>query len=557
MRLRHRNLHWHLLLLCIAAPALMTLGSVFASFWMGDADTMAHLREHVLPRALFNSLLLVLCVALLAGTLGVVLAWLTVACEFPLRRFFAWALFLPMAMPGYVMAFAFVGLFEHSGSVHNSLRAQWPGLDNWPNVFAFPSVVLVLSLVLYPYVYLLARSAFQTQAQRSLEVGQSLGLSPQQSFFRVALPMARPWIAGGVLLVAMETLADFGTVSVFNYDTMTTAVYKAWFSLFSLPAALRIAAVLLVFVLLLVVFERYTRRMRRYADNRSAPAHIQRQRLAPLRQSLALLLCTLVLLLAFILPAGQLLAWAIPKLSNELTTRFWSALLGTLTLAMLATSIVTSLALLLAFVGRMHPGPGVAVLVRLCTMGYALPGTVLAVGIFVPLAWLAQWLSANGVASGWLQGGLLVMMLGYSVRFMAVAFAPLETNLLRVTPSIDLAALSLGASGMQMLRRVHLPMMRSGLFTALVLVFVDVMKELPITLMTRPFGFNTLAVRIFEFTSEGMWERASLPALAIVVAGLLPVFLLVRSSNPLRKRASHVRAQSGNAPRAALVYSDG
>lgn len=550
MTLNWQGLRWQLLLLLIASPALMTLASVFASFFMGDADTMAHLRRYVLPDAILNSLALVVCVSLLAGFLGVMLAWLTAACEFPLRRFFSWALFLPMAVPGYVMAFALVGMFESNGSLHRSVLASWPELSWWPDVYAFPVVVLCLSLVLYPYVYLLARNAFQTRGQRSLEVGQSLGLSARQSFFRVALPMARPWIAGGILLVAMETLADFGAVSVFNFDTLTTTIYKAWFSLFSLPAALRIAAALLLFVLVLIMLERYTRRMQRYADNKSKSLLERRQKLSRLQQALALLACGVVLLCAFILPALQLLAWAMPQRAVELTPRFWSALTGTVWLATMAACIVTVLAVLLAFVARTRQGRLVPVLVRLCTMGYALPGSVLAVGVFVPVAAFAAWLASQGYPSSWLQGSLLVMMLGYSVRFMAVAYTPLENNLLRVTPSIDLAAQSLGVSGWRMHKRVHLPMLHSGLLTALVLVFVDVMKELPITLMTRPFGFNTLAVRIFEFTSEGQWQRAAMPALAIVGAGLLPVFLLIRGSeSSVSARADVVRA-----PQATLIY---
>ncbi|NNC55782.1 MAG: iron ABC transporter permease, partial [Pseudomonadales bacterium] len=336
------------MLLLIASPALITLASVFASFFMGDADTMAHLRRYVLPKVLINSLALVVCVSFVSGLLGVVLAWFTVACEFPLRRFFSWALFLPMAVPGYVMAFAFVGMLEPYGSLHRIALANWPALQWWPDVYAFPAVVLSLSLVLYPYVYLLARSAFQTRAQRSLEVGQSLGLSARQSFFRVALPMARPWIAGGVLLVAMETLADFGAVSVFNFDTLTTTIYKAWFSLFSLSAALRIAAALLLFVFVLVMLERYTRRMQRFADNKSKSLHHQRQKLSRWQQGLCLFVCSAVLLCAFLMPAIQLLVWAMPQRALDLTPRFWSSLVGTVSLASMASVLVTALAVLLA-----------------------------------------------------------------------------------------------------------------------------------------------------------------------------------------------------------------
>ena len=504
--------------------------SIVSSYGTDDQGALAHIIRYVLPNSLLNSLALTAGVCLLAGAIGVTLAWLTVSCEFPLRSFFAWVLFLPLAVPGYVMAFAFVGLFEYGGSLHGLLR-HYRADSGWLlNVYSYGAIVLVLALVLYPYVYLLARNAFQTLGQRSIEVGQSLGLSVRQSFFKVALPMARPWIAGGILLVAMETLADFGTVAVFNYDTLTTAIYQAWFSLFSLSAALKIAGILLLLVVVVTVLERHSRRQRQYAEGRNAARNTKRLQLGFGAQTAALLFCSLIFMLAFVLPLGQLLYWALPNLSQELTVRFWSYVSGTVLLATLAMFVVVSMAVALAFIARQKKGLVVTSAVRLATLGYALPGTVLAIGIFVPIGYVDHWLQSKGLSSGLLQGSLLVMMMAYSVRFLAVAYTPLENNLLRVTPSIDLASQSLGVAGMAMLRRVHLPLLGPGIVTAMVLVFVDVMKELPITLMTRPFGFNTLAVRVFELTSEGMWERAALPALAIVVVGFLPVYLLIRST---------------------------
>ncbi|NNL57067.1 MAG: iron ABC transporter permease, partial [Pseudomonadales bacterium] len=267
---------WRLALLLITLPTLLTLGSVVVSYGAGNSDALAHLVRYVLPGSLLNSLALTAGVCVAAAVIGVALAWLTVTCDFPLRGFFAWALFLPMAVPGYVMAFAFVGLFEYAGTLHSLLRHSWPELGWLGNVNAYPYVVLVLALVLYPYVYLLARNAFQTLGQRSIEAGQSLGLSVRQSFFKVALPLARPWIVGGVLLVAMETLADFGTVAVFNYDTLTTAIYQAWFSLFSIATALNIAGLLLLLVIVVIVLERYSRRQRRYAEQRNSAQRASR-----------------------------------------------------------------------------------------------------------------------------------------------------------------------------------------------------------------------------------------------------------------------------------------
>lgn len=518
---------WHFLLLLIALPVLITLFSLVAAFFNPDLETLSHLVRYVLPDTLLNTLLLVLGVCIASGLLGTSLAWLTAICDFPLRGFFSWALFLPMAIPGYVMAFAFVGLFEFAGPVQSLIRDSGFSSGWFPNVNSYAGVTLVLTLVLYPYIYLLAKNAFQTQGKRSLEVGQSLGLSPRQSFFKVAVPMARPWIVGGLLLVGMETLADFGTVAVFNYDTLTTAIYKSWFSLYSTSAALQLAAVLVLVVAVVVALEKRTRREQRYAQARNLAMRPHKIKLRGWNRLAAVALCGLTFVLAFVLPLYQLLAWSLPEFSVELTAELWSYAKGSLSLATIAVFIVVSLALSMAFIARLHEGMFSYIAVRLSTLGYALPGTVLAVALYVPITYIDHQLQALGVAANTLQGTLVVMMLAYSVRFMAVAYSPLEANFLRVTSSVDLASRSMGISGIKMLYRVHMPMLKTGLLTAIVLVFVDVMKELPITLMTRPFGFNTLAVRVFELTSEGLWERAALPAIVIVLAGLMPVILLI------------------------------
>lgn len=535
-----KPIFWHLFLLVMALPTLLALLGVVSALLQPDASVLSHLLQYVLPSAVTNTIMLVLGVGLVTTLLGVGLAWLTSVCEFPLRGFFVWALILPMAIPGYVMAFALVGTFEYTGPMQVFLRDVF-GSSRWfPNIYSYGGVVMALSLALYPYTYMIVRNAFQTQGRRSLEVGQSLGLSAWQSFWKVSLPMARPWIAGGTLLVVMETLADFGTVATFNYDTLTSAIYKSWFGLYSLPAALQVASVLLIFVVVITLLERKSRAAQRFSQSRSKQLAEHRMRLSKAHRWLALLFCTLVFTLGFVLPCVQLLWWAIPNIELELTGQFWAYVFGSITLALIAMTIIAGLAMLMAFAARTHHSRFAKTAVRISTLGYALPGTVLAVGLFAPIAAIDQWLGNTALLqplfrdgllqAPLLQGTMLVMMLAYSVRFMAVAFTPLESNLLRITPSIDAAAKSLGVSGVQMLRKVHMPMIKGGLATAMILVFVDVMKELPITLMTRPFGFNTLAVRIFELSSEGLWERAALPALAIVLVGLVPAFMLIKRS---------------------------
>lgn len=510
-------------------PLLVVLGSLLVP----DPDTWAHLLEHVLTEVLLNTLWLLLGVAMITAIIGSSLAWLTAATEFPGRGFFSWALMLPIAVPGYVMAFVVIGLLDFSGPLQSALRALFgPGFA-LPSIRGRGGVIAVMSLVLYPYVYLVARNAFLTQGARALEVGQSLGLNRTRGFLKIALPMARPWIAGGVMLVIMETLADFGTVAVFNYNTFTTAIYESWFSLFSLQAALQLSSVLLLLVLLAVLLERYLRAGARYAQRGSQSA--PRICLKGWKKWAASGYASIVMLLAFVLPVTQMLIWSVRNFTRDFNARYFEFVGHSLLLASIGALLITSVALLLAYSLRNAPGPLTSASARLATLGYALPGTVLAVGIFVPLAGLSRLLQSGldavlGAAAPavLLQATLATMLLAYLVRFLAVAYTPVDSNMQRVTRNMDDASRSLGVSGRKMLSRVHLPMLRGGLLTAMTLVFVDIMKEMPITLMTRPFGWDTLAVRVFEMTTEGHWERAALPALAIVVAGLVPIMLLVR-----------------------------
>lgn len=524
---------WRGLAALIALPVLLPILVVLGSVLVPDPGTWSHLLEHVLAEVLVNTLWLVAGVALITAVLGTSLAWLTAATDFPGRSVFAWALMLPIAVPGYVMAFVVIGLLDFAGPLQSGLRELFGPGASLPSIRGRGGVILVMSLVLYPYVYLVARNAFLTQGARALEVGQSLGLSRGRGFLRIALPMARPWIAGGVMLVVMETLADFGTVSVFNYNTFTTAIYESWFSLFSVQAALQLSSVLVLLVFLTVVLERYLRAGARYAQRGAHDAG--RIRLEGWQKWLASAYAALVMLVAFVLPVAQMLIWSVANFNSDFNARYFEFMSHSLLLASLAAILVAAVALLLAYSLRNAPDTFTGACARLATLGYALPGTVLAVGIFVPLAGLSSLVQKGldaalgaGAPTVLLQATLLTMLLAYLVRFLAVAYTPVDSNMQRVTRNMDDASRSLGVSGTSMLRRVHLPMLRGGLLTAMTLVFVDVMKEMPITLMTRPFGWDTLAVRVFEMTSEGHWERAALPALAIVLVGLVPIMMLVR-----------------------------
>jgi iron(III) transport system permease protein len=518
----------------IAAIAAAPIFAAVSSLFQDTGDTWTHLAQYVLPEALLNTLWLAIGVALVAGTIGVALAWIIAAYEFPGRRFFRWALLLPMAMPGYVLAFAFAAMFEFTGPVQGLWRELLGDAFGFPNIGARAASILTLSLVLYPYVFLIVREAFASQGIRGLEVAQSCGLKPLQGFFKVSLPMARPFIVGGVSLAVMECLADFGTVQLYNYTTFTTAIYRAWYGLFSLESAQQLSLILISLVLLALLVERRVRGAARFTTSgRAAPR--SRLRLKGRSAILATSICVFVFSIAFLLPTSLIAAWSISTYVEELDSRYWQFAANTLMLAVMAAMLVTATAVLMAYAVRRKPGPLNDFLARVATLGYAVPGTVLAVGFFVPIAafsrFINQMMGTSGADTIALQSGLAVILFAYLSRFLAVAHSPVNGGLSRISPSIEDASRGMGVSGLQMLFKVHLPILRPAILTGALLVFVDVMKELPITLMTRPFGWDTLAVRVFQLTTEGEWHRAALPALGIVAVGLIPVVLLTRQRN--------------------------
>jgi iron(III) transport system permease protein len=532
----HASPGWRLVPFLVAALVLIPVGTVLSSLFAPSGDIWQHLLETTLPGLLVNTFWLVLGVAAGTAVIGVSLAWFTAVCEFPGRKFFSWALLLPLAIPAYVIAFVALGLFDYTGPVQTGLREWLDSEVSWfPDMRSRTGVIIVMILAFYPYVYLLARNAFLTQGRRALEAAQSLGFNRTQGFFKLALPMARPWIAGGVMLAVMETLADFGTVSVFNYDTFTTAIYKAWYALFSLPAASQLASLLIVIVFAAMVMEQQFRSRMRYAENRQS-ARAGRVQLTGRHARLVVGFASAILFFAFVLPMTQLAVWAASVFSQDFNQRYLEFLWHSLLLSSFAALLTCSVTLLVVYAARRYPDPLTRTAVRISTIGYALPGAVLAVGIFIPIAWLDGWLSDMALrlfdieAGLIIQGTLFTMLIAYITRFLAVGHSPIDSAMQRITESIHEAATSLGLNGWAMLGRVYLPLLRGGIFTAAALVFVDVMKEMPITLMTRPFGWDTLAVRIFEMTSEGAWEQAALPAVALVLAGLVPIVLFIRQT---------------------------
>jgi iron(III) transport system permease protein len=519
----------------LAAVTAVPLAVILAAWATPETEVWRHLASTVLPELIRNTVSLLVGVGTGVFVLGCGFAWLTARCEFPGRAWLDWALMLPLAVPAYVLAFVVQGQLDASGPLQTALRGWLGPAAPRFEVRGTGWVTAVLVLAFFPYVYLLARSAFLSLGRGSLEAARLLGLGPWGTFLRVALPAARPAIVAGVALAVMETLADFGAVSVFNYDTFTTAIYKAWFGLFSLPAAAQLASLLMLLVALALVGERGLRgRSRFHEGSRSAPP--DRLRLDGWRGWLATAGAIVLVLFAFGLPMAQLAWWATRAAVTELDARYWELVLRTLLLGGSAAVVTVAAAMTVALARRHLPDRTTRLAADVSALGYALPGSVLAVGIMLALTAVDNALNTlrqavlGGTPEPWLSGSLAALLLAYLARFMAVALGPVSSALERLRPSLGEAARSLGARGTDIVRRVYLPLLRPGILTGALLVMVEVMKEMPATLLLRPFGWETLAVRIFEFTSEGDWQRAALPAVTLVGAGLLPVIWLVRRS---------------------------
>ena len=531
-----------LLALIVASPivavALMALAPA-EGVW-------AHLVSTVMPGYLLNTLLLTLGVGVGVLVVGIGPAWLVSVCRFPGRGFFEWALLLPLAVPAYVIAFVYTDLLEYAGPVQTALRDLFgwrSSRDYWfPDIRTIGGAATMMTLVFYPYVYLLTRAAFVSQSVCLLEASRVLGRSAWGSFVTVALPMARPAIVAGLSLALMETLADFGTVQYFAVDTFTTGIYRVWLDV-NEPAAAQMAATLTLLVLALIWIERRSRRFQRYHQTTTRYRALPGYELAGWRKWAAVAACTAPIALGFALPAWVLGGHALANLARGLDTRFIEDLGNSLMLSTLAAAVCIGAAIFLAYGVRLSGGRLLAGLNRFASIGYAIPGSVLAVGAVPPLARLDHAIdgamqAAFGISTGLiLSGTVAALIFAYTVRFMALANGAVESSLVRVTPNMDAAARTLGEGKWGTLTRVHLPLIRGGVLAGAILVFVEVLKELPATILLRPFNFQTLATRAYEYASEERIAEAALPALTIVLAGIVPVIILSRAIR--RSRPGH------------------
>ncbi len=523
----------------VAVILAVTLLPVLSIAWLslqGRDGNFAHLVSAVLPDAVLSTIALLTATGAVSAVVGTACAWIVTQYRFPGRDLVSWLLLLPLAIPTYIVAYSYADLLDYAGPLQSGLRSLFGFADAraywFPEVRSLPGAAFVLAAVLYPYVYLAMRASFLQQSVGTLEVARTLGQSLTGAFFRVALPLARPALAGGIALVLMEALNDLGATEYLGVRTLTVAAYQTWVQRSSLSGAADIASITLLFVVAAFALERISRGGATYHDP------VARFRAVPEIEvsgaaGWGLLAAMLVpFVIGFVLPMAMLTGSAWAYVGEVASPDFWRAAFHSLLLASLAALLTTALALVLAYARRVAPNGFTRPAVRLTGFGYALPGTILALGLLFPLAGFDNWLDARmratlGVSTGLvLSGTILAVLTAYAIRFMAVSLSATEAGLSRVSPHLDAAARTLGETALTTLRRVHFPLLRPAIGTALLLVFVDVMKELPATLLLRPFDFETLATRVYGFAAIEAFEEAAFGALTIVLIGLVPVILL-------------------------------
>jgi len=528
----------------VAGPILALFGVAGSS----QDNIWPHLLATVLPQAVGETVLLMIGVGVLTMSIGASSAWLVTMYNFPGRKIFVWLSLIPLAMPTYLTAFSYTEIWDYSGLLQTSLRDVfgWQSArDYWfPEIRSLGGAIFVMSFVLYPYVYLTARASFISQSVCALEVARTLGRSHWGVFWNVGLPLARPALVAGATLALMECLNDIGAVEHFGVNTLTFSVYNTWLERGSLPGAAQIASIMLIFVMLLLWVERVSRRRQQFFQTTGSYRHISRTKLKGVYGMAASVACALPIILGFVLPASVLIKAVGVHWQALLEESFWQQVGHSVLVASAAAVLAVLIGIFLTSSKRANRSLLLNGLVRLCSVGYAVPGTVLAIGILIFLSYVE---SAIGTISSSLFGittGLLVsgtagaVVFAYVVRFMAISNGALEAGFAKLSPNLDAVARSLGRSKTMVLREVHLPLLRAAIGTAALLVFVDAIKELPATLLLRPFNFDTLATHVYTLASLDQFEEAAPAALAIVLIGLVPVVFLskvVSKARPSRR----------------------
>jgi iron(III) transport system permease protein len=518
---------WKILSYLIAGMAVFPVLTIFFAWLLPEKEIWNHIAKYLLADILTNTLLLLIGVLVGTTILALPLAWLVAMTNLPGKSFFKWALLMPLAFPSYVLAFIYVGFFESLPLAISSYL---------PSIRSYGGVVFVLSLSFYPYLYLIAYGAFLTQGSRLFDVARGFGMGPWQLFLYVGLTRARPWIIAALTLIGMETLADFGAVSVFNYNTFTTAIYKAWYGFFSPEAAAQLSSVLVILIAVFLVIRSFSLKHNRYVTDQTMT---QKDRIILTKKSRigAFSLCAGALLLGFIFPAIQLAIWAIQAYVRGQTMVSPSTVYHSLKISLIVSIVCITCSIVLSVTKRAFSGRSFAG--AMASLGYALPGSILAIGVYLPFAWfdgqlilLAERFDLE--IGRVLTGGIGALILGLTIRFIALSQSSLDAGYQRISSRLDEVATNLGTTGKRLLFKIHFPLLRPAMVGAMILVAVDVLKEMPLTLMVRPFGVDTLSVKIFEYTNEGEWQKAAVPALILLLIGFIPIFFIMK-----RTQVSH------------------
>lgn len=531
------SVFYKLLPWAVTCILLTPIIAIFVSaFGVDESASFQHLLDTVLTTYINNTLLLILYVVILSIFIALPCAWFVACCDFPTRSTLQWLLMLPLAMPPYIIAIVYTDLLDFAGPVQITLRAvfDWHSAADYyfPDIRTLLGAAVILALSLFPYLYLLLRSSFLSQSSGLFQAARSLGLSPWLAFWRVSVPLSRSAMAVGVSLIAMETLGDFATVNYFAVSTLTTAVYDTWLELGSLTTAAKISSLMLIVLMIFIFLEHYSRRKQQVYQRSGAVDTDIRFVLTGWKKWAVLLFSWGIVFAALFIPLSILSYYALHYFQESLNEQLFIFTLNSVWLALLVSGLAIMVALFVNFYQRLQPGWAASSTIRLSSLGYAVPGTVVAIGVLIPLTGIDMWL--NELAEKWqvpslslfLSGSLFILVLGYLVRFSAIAVGSINSNLVQVAPSLDAASRSLGCNPLQTILRVNLPLIRKGLLTAFILVFIESMKELPAALLLRPFNFETLATYVYQFVSDEMIEYAALPALIIIALGLVP-FIVV------------------------------
>ena len=520
----------YFVILVVITPIITVLSYVFSP----STHLWGHLADNLLLEYLSNTFLILMFVSLISVVLGVSCAWLVTMYQFPGKDIFKWLLIMPIAIPTYVSAYIYAGLVEPSGFLFESaestigLGKELYNLINLRNIYG---VIFILSICLYPYIYLITYSSFKEQSYCAIEVGKSLGLNKKELFRKISIPLARPGIIAGLSLVMMETLAEFGTMDYYGVSTFTTGIYRTWFAFDDDTSALHLASILLTFVFILMILEKYSRGRSKYNHSSQKTRPMKPINMSMRNGIYAFLWCLLIVLLGFIIPIIQLFLWLIDTYSYLFDSEFLEIIINTIIIGSFASVLIVLISIYASYVNRSTSNMYTKFSLKIFSIGYSIPGVVIAVGIIIPITLIDDLQAVIfGSPIFYLSGSFIALIIAYLVRFSTISFNATESGLSKIKNNIDLTAKSFGFSNFMILKNIHIPMMKTTVITALILVFVDIVKELPATLILRPFNFDTLAIHIYELASSEQLSFIASPALMLITIGLIPVIILIRKT---------------------------